>query len=222
MPISGKTLSSVPCLTIFLPLSLSYIQQYYFPGCFLLLSSHYFPFFFFSSFSIFSVPALFNGLLHLWRADPPALPRSRYAPAFLTGTSPHQRDSWPSELFIPTHPHSPATALRWACHLHWAQVLLPARCTEIESLSPLPRRAKAKGLHRCQGLSCKTGQLVQGEPHPARQSEVICSLSYHIPGNEANMKTFIGFILSFQCFSLISFEHLIRSATESIPLLFYL
>lgn len=93
----------------------------------------------------------------------------------------------------------PVLITGWACHLHWAQVLLPARLTEIESPSHLPKRAEAKGLHTCQGLSCKTGQLFWGEPHPARQSRVTSPLGYDIPGNEVNVKTFVGFTLSFQC-----------------------
>lgn len=140
----------------------------------------------------------------------------------LTGTSPRQGNSSPSELFIPTHAHSPATDLVTgrACHLHWAQVLLPARLSEIESPSHLPRRAEAKGLHRCQGLCCKTGQLLQGEPHPAHKSGITFPLGYDIPGNEVNMKRFVGFTLSFQC-SLWSALSISLEVRQSILLLFY-
>lgn len=170
--------------------------------CFPFLNSHYFPFFIFS-FSIFLVPsswgpALFNGLLCSW---PHCISQTTLC-TLLTGTSPRQGNSSPSELFIPTHAHSPAIALitGWVCHLHWAQVLLPDRLSEIESPSHLPRRAEGKGLHRCQGLCSKTSQLLQGEPQPAHKSEITFLLAYDIPRNEANigMKRFVGFILSFQ------------------------
>lgn len=133
----------------------------------------------------------------------------------LTGTSPCQRNS-SSELFIPTHAHSAATVLITGsvCHLLWAQVLLPARLSEIESPSHLPRRAEAKGLHRCHKLCSKTGQLLQGEPHPAHKSEITLPLGYDIPRNEVNMK--ICWLYPLSVLTLISFEHLIRSATQSI------
>lgn len=167
---------------------------------------------------IFLSPSLFNGLLHSWRADLCALRRSCCALYSLAPLSPHQGNS--SELFIPTHAHSPATVLitGWVCHLKWAQVLLPARLSEIESPSHLPRRAEAKGLHSCQELCSKTGQLLQGEPHPAHKSEITFPLGYDIPRNEVNMK--ICWLYPLSVLSLISFEHISLEVQQKVSYYF--